>query len=312
MAETVTVRLAGNYGFEWIERMVRDLQPLLNVQERVRIELDLGGLVFVGPTSLALLEATLKRLENEDLLEPGGIIIEPRSPLTSQYLHRMDFFAGLDSIEGIEEPFERRDPVGFRPCQGFATEDDYWRVAASLADALTERCKVEEIAQAAIRICLDELTENVVHHADSPVGGFAAAQGTPKKNRFEVGIADLGIGFRRSLIKNPNHADITSDAEAIETALRPFVTSTPARNAGIGLYITSRLLKSNGGSLVVRSGRGRLVAGVEEGTSEADVELPGAVVALRARTDRPLDIGEVYKEVEEIERDNGDRSDQTG
>jgi hypothetical protein len=82
---------------------------------------------------------------------------------------------------------------------------------------------------------------------------------------------------------------------AIETALQPRVTATPERNSGIGLFVTKLLLRENDGSLLVRSGAGRVVGGVGECAESAEVHFPGTVVAMRARTDRPLDIGKVYR-----------------
>jgi len=293
--DTVRVHLRGSYDFERLERAVRDLQPLLQLDYPARIHLDLGGLVFIGPTAIALLEAALRRLEDEGLLVSGGLIVEPTSRLTAQYLRRMDFFRGLASVGDVPESFERRKPVGFRPCQEFTGEDDYWVVARDLTDALAERCQMDTLAKAAIRVCLDELAENVVQHADSPLGGFAAAQGMPKRHRFEIGIVDLGVGIRRSLSKNPRYADIKDDVIAIETALRPRVTSTPERNSGIGLSVTKLLLRDNGGSLLVRSGTGLVVGGAEDRAESTAVGLTGTLVAVRARTDRPLDLRAVYR-----------------
>lgn len=271
----------------------------------------MSDMVFIGPTSLSLLEAAIRRLEKRQLLAPGGWLAFPRNRLTENYLHRMDFFAGLDSLRPMDENFRRRPPVGFSPCQQFKGEDDYWEIARRLTKALVDRCQVESPADAAIRICLDELAENVVHHADSDTGGFAAAQGTPRRRRFEVGIADLGIGIQASLTKNPKYASIPNDAEAITTAMEPFVTSTPVRNLGTGLFVTNLLLRQNGGDLLVRSGYGHVRGGHQESAQMSDLELPGTVVALRARTDRPLDLGPVYEELEGLdERDDGDTDDQ--
>ena len=304
----VHIRLAGSYDFERFERMVRDLRPLLSLESPSVLELDMSGMVFIGPTSLALLEATIRRLEERELLLSGGWLAEPKNRLTNNYLHRMDFFSGLKSLQQVDEPFTRRPAVGFRPCQQFEGADDYWSITAELTKALVERCDVQSPADAAIRICLDELAENVIHHADSDAGGFAAAQGTPRRRRFEVGIVDLGIGIRRSLAKNPEYASITDDVEAIKTALQPFVTSTPARNLGTGLFITKLLLRQNGGDLLIRSGNGLVRGGTQEMAEHSDLELPGTVVALRARTDRTLDLNPVYEELDE--HDDGDGVDQ--
>jgi hypothetical protein len=122
-------------------------------------------------------------------------------------------------------------------------------------------------------------------------------------------MVDLGVGIRGSLTKNPWYADIDNDVDAIQTALQPRVTATPDRNSGIGLFVTRILLRENGGTLVVRSGRGAVYSGAREDAHAARVGFPGTVVALRARTDRPLDIKRVYRRLDDDdnhERDNDD------
>jgi anti-sigma regulatory factor (Ser/Thr protein kinase) len=210
---------------------------------------------------------------------------------------RMDFLRNLLEEE-IPEPFERREAVGFVPCQHFTGADDYHAVASDLTTALAARCQTDSLARASIRICLDELAENVVHHADSDWGGYAAAQGFPRSSAFEIGIVDLGIGIRRSLTNNPEYADIEEDVNAIQTALRPRVTATPERNSGIGLFITQRLLDANGGVLLVRSGSGAVYSGMDERAFNSEISFPGTLVALRARTDRPLNINEIYRQLD--------------
>jgi anti-sigma regulatory factor (Ser/Thr protein kinase) len=281
--EDLVVELRGSYDLDRLERAIRDFKPLLEVDQPVRVRLDMGGAVFLGPTTIALLEAGIRRIEEAGHLLSGGSIVLPRNRLT-----------------------ERRNPIGFRPCQQFQTETDFPVVSKALTDALAERCNVDNIAKAAILICLNELTENVVHHAYTDLGGFAACQATLKKRRFEVGIVDLGIGIRQSLAKNPRYADIDSDVKAIETALQPRVTATPVRNSGIGLSITKLLLRDNGGQLIVRSGAGLVVGGSEERAETTPVELPGTIVAMRAQTDRPLDIGKIYEALPQDDDDEND------
>ena len=302
----LVVGLRGSYDLDRLERAIEDTMPLLEADSPVRVRLDLGGVVFLSPTTIALLEAAIRRLEEAGHLLSGGSIVLPRNRLTEMYLHRMDFFRGLATVGYVAEEFERRHPVGFRPCQQFQTEMQFPGVSQAMADALAERCQVDRMAKAAILICLNELTENVIHHAYTELGGFAACQGTPKKSRFEVGIVDLGIGIRQSLAKNPRYADIKDDVTAIETALQPRVTATPDRNSGIGLSITKLLLRDNGGQLIVRSGAGLVVGGSEEKAETMAVQLPGTIVAMRARTDHPLDIGKIY---EALPLDDGDEDD---
>jgi anti-sigma regulatory factor (Ser/Thr protein kinase) len=289
------VTMAGGYGLNQLERAIRDLRPILDMDEPQELLIDLGGLAHIGPAALALLAAVLKRREEEGF---SCEVIPPRSPLTRNYLQRMDFTKLLFDDE-IPEPFKRKKAVGFRPVQHFRGEDECWLAAKELAEALVERFKPDSIATAAIRICLDELAENVVHHAYTDLGGFAAAQSNPKRHTFEIAIVDLGIGIRASLARNPAYADISTDVEAVSTALQPRVSSTPERNAGIGLYITKLLLRGNGGQLLVRSGHAVVCRGANETEEENDMSFPGTIVAIRAHTNAPLDIDQVYRELSE-------------
>jgi len=304
----VQITLSGAFGVKQgrLERLIRLLGPLLALEQEAEVNVDLSGLVSVSPAALALLTATLKRAVDLDLLGEGSLIQPPRSPAVRNYLSRMNMIRVLVD-EDVEEPFTRREPHGFRPCQHFSGADDYAAVARNLTEALTERCTTDDLSRASIRICLDEIAENVVHHAEAPGGGFGAAQGWRKNQEFEIGIVDLGIGIRGSLTKNPDHADVHDDAAAIARALQPRVSATPERNAGIGLFITKLLLEANDGLLLVRSGHGSVQAGLVDQAKREPVALPGTLVALRARTDRTLDINSVY---EHLEREHpGDHDD---
>jgi hypothetical protein len=295
----VQIDLPGSFVLQQrrLERLIRLLRPLFELEEPASIVVDLSRLVSIGPTALALLISALRRVDEAELIGEGSSLVPPRSPQVKYYLMRMNLIRSLVGGEELPEPITRRRTHGFRPCEMFSDDTDYWRVSKALSEALNESCRTDEVARSAVLVCLSEITENVIHHAEAD-HGFGAAQGWKKTSQFEIGIVDLGRGVRASLTANPDYADINDDASAISTALDARVTSTPDRNSGIGLYITRRLLAANGGSLLVRSGYGAVYSGSsDEVRTEADF-MPGTLVALRARTDRPLDINAVYQQLE--------------
>jgi anti-sigma regulatory factor (Ser/Thr protein kinase) len=300
--ETLTIELSGAFSLKQgrLERMLRLLQPIFELEDEVIVRIDLSRLVSISPSALALLTAALHRVGAMGLTVDGSGITPPRSPAVRTYLQRMNLLRAVPGYSHIAEKFERHEEHGFRGCLPFVDDSDYWQVAAELTDALCERCSTDEVAKAAVRVCLDEIAENVVHHAEAPAG-FAAAQGWRRTNEFEIAIVDLGVGIRASLTKNDAYSHITDDAVAIDTALEPQVTSTPERNAGIGLFITRMVLQANGGSLLVRSGFGAVYAGVENRVETTDTQMPGTLVALRARTDRPFDLNAAYARLDPID-----------
>jgi anti-sigma regulatory factor (Ser/Thr protein kinase) len=308
----LTVRLSGLYKLSRLEQLLEQVTPVILLDRRRKVRFDFGGLVGICPTGLALMTAVVRDADARGVLSESTELVFPRSDPVTNYLLRMDFLRviiGEKYDELVREPFRRRSGVGFRPCREFSTENEAQETARSLTDAVVERVDTEHTARLAINIALGELVDNVLHHADVETGGFAAAQGWPRKDAFEIGIVDLGIGIRASLTKNPQYADITDDMTAISTALKPRVSSTPERNSGIGLFVTRLLLRENGGLLLVRSGEGAVYAGAEEGTQIRDVAFPGTLVALQARTDRPLDINRVYRMLGDGDGDDADDTD---
>ncbi len=295
----INVELPGTFVLKErrFERLIGLLNPLLRLHEPALIDVDLSRMVAIGPTALALLVATLRRLEDEDLLADGSVLKPPRSPGVRNYLMRMNLIRSLVGGEEFREPIVRHETHGFRPCSMFSDDKDYWKVAKAMTEALCESCKVDDVARSAVRICLEEVTENVVYHAEAR-HGFGAAQGWAKTREFEIGIVDLGRGVRASLTQNPDYADIVDDVSAISTALGARVTATPHRNSGIGLYITKMLLAANGGSFLVRSGNGAVYSGATDESRAESVDFPGTIVALRARTDHSLDINAIYTQLE--------------
>jgi len=295
----IRIELSGAFVLQQrrFERLIRLLQPLFDLESEARVEVDMSRLVAVGPTALALLTAALRRAADRDLLLEGSVLEPPRTPHVRNYLMRMNLLRTLTD-EILDEPIQRHEEHGFRPCEMFSDDSDYWKVSKAFADALAESCSTDQTARAAVLVCLSEVSENVVQHAEAD-HGFGAAQGWGKSQRFEIGIVDLGRGVRASLTANPTYADIQDDATAIATALDARVTSTPERNSGVGLYLTRMLLAANGGSLLVRSGYGAVYSGSsDEVRSEPDF-MPGTLVALRARTDRPLDMDAVYRRLDD-------------
>lgn len=292
----LTVTLSGPYYLNQLERLIRNLQPALALREATSIRIDLGGVTFMGPAALALTLATLSRLREGGLAAPGSVVTSPRSIGMHTYLERMDFYNVL--IDGYElvNTVERHEHEGLRECRHFVQDEECRGVANDLADALAETVSTDEFARTSLQLCLTELTENVYYHANTALGGYAAAQPLKSTREIEVAIVDLGVGIADSLAKNPQYAEAAEDdVTAIRTATKPTVTATPERNSGYGLAFTRFLLETNSGRLLVRSGYGRVEYGEHPTAKREEYALPGTLVALRLHTDEPFDFQRAYK-----------------
>jgi len=108
----------------------------------------------------------------------------------------------------------------------------------------------------AVQYCLSETIRNVLEHSGG-APAFACAQYYRQANRVSIGVADCGIGIRKSLSRN---YELTSDVHAIMEAMKPGVTGAPrgmygtVDNAGAGLFFTKSIAKASHEYFTIISG----------------------------------------------------------
>ena len=109
----------------------------------------------------------------------------------------------------------------------------------------------------AFKYLLVELVNNAVDHGKSKA--VACAQKFPKNSWMEITVSDTGLGFLKT-IQN-RYPEIKTYDMAIKKALEKGVTGNQLRiygdvtkNVGMGLYITSRIIKEVDGDMYIISG----------------------------------------------------------
>ncbi|MEO2064214.1 MAG: STAS-like domain-containing protein [Christiangramia sp.] len=104
---------------------------------------------------------------------------------------------------------------------------------------------------------INEITDNVLNHSNSKVGGLIQASTYPKNNLVVFAVADGGVGILKSMQEGfPN---LRKDLDAIGEAIKVGVTRNPKFGQGNGLAGTLRITTMTGGSFDITSGTGRLV-----------------------------------------------------
>jgi hypothetical protein len=110
---------------------------------------------------------------------------------------------------------------------------------------------------AAFEWAVNEITDNVLVHARSPVGGFVQVSTFAKyRKRVQFVVADAGVGIPASL--RGGHPDIRSDTEALDRAIREGVTRDAAVGQGNGLFGSYQICSKSKGDFLVDSGHARL------------------------------------------------------
>jgi anti-sigma regulatory factor (Ser/Thr protein kinase) len=252
--------------------------------------LDLSGLVFISPAALATLVVVVGDAIERRVLLPDSHYVPPANRLVARYLDRMDFSRLITGMD-VEGGFERREPTGFRPFRVFSSEEELDDVAESLTMAATEAVAVSGKDCAAVLLAISEIAQNVLHHAESRIGGIAIAQRARSRREFEVAVADPGIGIAASLRRNRTYEHVKTDLDAITMALTRGVTANPGSdNKGVGLAAIREFLRDNGGTLLIRSGCAAVEDGPREARRDGLAAFQGTVVALRLRTGHPFEL----------------------
>ena len=206
--------------------------------------------VSVRPVVLSMVTALGLKMRNE-----GKVIKFYKPTATSKhYFERMGLFKilELDSEMKITE----HEPAGrFITIQSIKDSEQLDKFITDMIPLLhSEPKKVEPI-----RYIIFELVRNVFEHSSSSEGAIVCAQYYKKSNTIRIGVADNGVGIKKSISQSYYPK---TDIEAISLALTPGITGTTTKiggtesNAGAGLFFIKSLAKVNRDFFMVYSGNG--------------------------------------------------------
>lgn len=108
--------------------------------------------------------------------------------------------------------------------------------------------------QKALNWSLAEITDNVLNHAESSVGGFVQASTYKDKNIVEFIVSDAGVGIPETLNKKSNQP------ESLRAAVEEGVTRTDKPGRGNGLFGTYRIATISEGEFEIISDCASLIA----------------------------------------------------
>ena len=106
---------------------------------------------------------------------------------------------------------------------------------------------------AAFEWSINEITDNVLTHANSKVGGLVQVSTFQRNKKIvQYVVADAGLGIPATL--RATHPELTSDSDALDRAIREGVTRDKSVGQGNGLYGSFQICHHSRGSFVIDSG----------------------------------------------------------
>jgi len=144
----------------------------------------------------------------------------------------------------------------------------------------------------ALEWSINEITDNVINHAQSPVGGFLHFSSYTVSRAVEFAVCDVGIGIPATL--RAGLGQVLTDSEALELAIREGVTRDKKLGQGNGLYGSWRIAQLSGGIFEIFSGRAHLFSSPDHGLSIQDTAIPfaGTLVVSKIPYLRTIDLSE--------------------
>ncbi|GGF00296.1 hypothetical protein GCM10011611_02380 [Aliidongia dinghuensis] len=136
--------------------------------------------------------------------------------------------------------------------QYLTSEEHHDAVDASLEVILNSLPGMDRSRLKALEWALNEITDNVLNHAESPVGGVMQVMTFPKRRRAEFFVCDAGVTIPRSL--RSGRPDLRDDTSALRAAIEEGVTRNTKTNQGNGLFGTFKCCEVSGGEFDVISG----------------------------------------------------------
>lgn len=160
------------------------------------------------------------------------------------------------------------------PATQYKNTDDQFKAVNRIANAILGAIPdLERNDFAALEWSINELTDNVLVHSQSPVGGFVQVstfQSRAKRLLFMV--ADAGVGIPTSL--REGYGEISSDADALDKAIREGVTRDKSIGQGNGLFGSYQICSGSKGVFQLESGYGKLSYSERDGLRISAEKIP--------------------------------------
>jgi len=249
------------------------------------IEFDFNYLnVFIEPSGVTILSNLFEWLKKKGvdtyILHPDGFIL--KGPL--KYLDDSRFFEKYVG-EKLNESSRPRTTT-------FPLESVQYNHSPALLELrfipwLSRRLNVNAKSLIDIKICLEEIFNNINDHAHENTGCIYA-QHYPNKdneNKVVIAISDFGVGIPYNIRKVKECGD---DGETLKEAIKEGVSSrsTP-RNRGAGLHtLVKNVVENNGGRVHIHSNNGILSCykvnnAMEVHDSNSDSFYPGTFIEIQ-------------------------------
>lgn len=214
------------------------------------IELDFSSVKNAYPNGMVPIIANIDRQKREgrhiDTILPSNLDVRRLFKTTNRAFH-------LDPEHNKEENTTHNRHL---TSKRFHDANEQQNLVNEIIDVAMMNLQLERSVIAGLEWSINEITDNVLNHSESPDGGIAQVSTFRSGNAVSFAVADSGLGIYRTLKKAVS--TLSSDMQAIGEAVKAGVTRDPKLGQGNGLAGTLRISTMTGGGFAITSGRGHI------------------------------------------------------
>jgi hypothetical protein len=246
-SESNSLFFTGNTGDEVLP-VVAALHNLINKMGYSDIELNFASAENLDVRFMLPLVATARAYRKQKV---DFSIVLPNDIASSRFITNTNW-AHLISPEHYPSMDDRN--IEHLSAIQYMNESEQYDAVNRCMDVLLKTSKNLDRSRAkALEWSLNEITDNVLNHAESPIGGLVQVVTNSRIGRADFYVCDAGIGIPTSL--RQGHPEIKDDPSALRAAIEEGVTRNSKTNQGNGLYGTFKCCEVSAGRFNVLSGR---------------------------------------------------------
>lgn len=267
------INFGGEFGGADLHRPLACIHQALNAgYQDLLLDFSKCTAAFAGPM-LALCAHVLRLRGNRIDFE----LIMPEDSRLSRLFRNANWAHFIEPRSYSESSFRGHTQVA---ATQFKDPDEQSRAVNRIVNAILGAIPdLERSDFAALEWSINEITDNVIVHSESPIGGLVQVSTFSRnQKRVEYIVADAGMGIPATL--RSGKAEILSDTEALDCAIREGVTRDKSVGQGNGLFGSFQICSHSGGRFQIDSGHAKLFYSGASGLAIRNETIPveGTVV----------------------------------
>jgi anti-sigma regulatory factor (Ser/Thr protein kinase) len=240
-----TIIISGDLRLDSFPRLTSVIFQLVAKAGYPEVILDFSNLTSLTHSVVPVMAAHLRRLVRDEKVEFE--YIPPRHAPLAGRIEKLGLAHYIEHRRFSKPRLNSSDPSVLQ----FLDQDEREVAVDKVLKSALRKTDLSRQNIAALEWAVNEITDNVLSHSNSQVGGFLICHKLSHHNILEFTVADAGIGVARSL-------GIRNECEAVERAIQEGVTRNQSTNQGNGLYGTYQIALASAGIFVLRSGHANL------------------------------------------------------